>query len=410
MAKKRAPTPPKPRPKAQAPSSDASIKTGQDAPATGVKGETVTMRGTSSFAQILSRHGFTALVSTYQAGQLIALTAESETKTRTAFRSLPSPMGIAVGTQNIAVGTKESVWDYRNQPSVCRRLDEPEKRDACFLPKSQIITGDIRIHEMEYVDNELWVVNTRFSCLATLDNQYSFVPRWRPPFISKLAAEDRCHLNGIAKRDGKIAFASALGTTDTAQGWRENKTTGGVVMEYPSGEVILSGLSMPHSPRWYRDRLWILESGRGAVCNVDPQTGKLETIAELPGFTRGLAFYGPLAFVGLSKVRETNIFGGIQLNERVQEKMCGVWVVDIRNGQTVARVQFDSGVHEIFDIKLIKTRWPEFADVKSDLIAGSFVLPDEAIKDLAKPPQRAVRAAVQQAPTPQQVGNPTSSY
>ena len=28
--------------------------------------------------------------------------------------------------------------------------------------------------------DELWLVNTRFSCLATLDHEHSFVPRWRP--------------------------------------------------------------------------------------------------------------------------------------------------------------------------------------------------------------------------------------
>ena len=45
-------------------------------------------------------------------------------------------------------------------------------------------------------------MNTLFSCLAGLDSRYSFVPRWRPPFISALAAEDRCHLNGLAMVDG----------------------------------------------------------------------------------------------------------------------------------------------------------------------------------------------------------------
>ena len=69
------------------------------------------------------------------------------------------------------------------------------------------VTGEIQCHEIAWgsTDNgepDLWIVNTLFSCLAGLDPRYSFVPRWRPPFVSALAPQDRCHLNGLAMRDG----------------------------------------------------------------------------------------------------------------------------------------------------------------------------------------------------------------
>src|SRR6185436_2488306 len=116
---------------------------------------------------------------------------------------------------------------------------------------------------------------TRFSCLCTLAPDSSFVPRWRPKFITGLASEDRCHLNGLGLRDNRLKYASALGTTNTNAGWREKKATGGVLMDIESGEFICQGLSMPHSPRWFNERLWILESGAGSLSLVDENTGRL---------------------------------------------------------------------------------------------------------------------------------------
>src|SRR5439155_6225798 len=141
--------------------------------------------------------------------------------------------------------------------------------------------------------DELWVVNTRFSYLCTLDRDHSFVPRWRPPFVGALAAEDRCHLNGLALVDGRPKYATALGETDTAGGWRAGKAAGGCVIDVGGNGVVVRGLSMPHSPRWHDGRLWALESGTGRLVLADPAAGRCEAVAELPGFTRGLALVGP---------------------------------------------------------------------------------------------------------------------
>src|SRR5947207_9982868 len=147
---------------------------------------------------------------------------------------------------------------------------------------------------------------TRFSCLCTLDPDYSFVPRWQPPFISALAAEDRCHLNGLAMVDGRPRYVTALGESDTARGWRANKPRGGCLIDVDSGAVLSRGLSMPHSPRWHDGRLWVLESGTGQLLLIDGATGRRQRIAEVPGFGRGLAMAGPYAFIGLSKIRKTS--------------------------------------------------------------------------------------------------------
>jgi len=336
---------------------------------------------TAGVPALLRELGASLLVSTYQSGRLIAVRADGD-RLNTHFRAFASPMGIAVGPGYLAVGTQRHVWEYRNQPEVGRRLDPTGRHDAVFLPRACHVTGDIRIHEMAFAGDGLWIVNTRFSCLAVLDGEHSFVPRWRPPFVTALAPEDRCHLNGLTVVDGRVRWVTALGATDSPQGWREEKARGGVLLDVSTGETVARGLSMPHSPRWYRGRLWVLESGKGTLALVDPAAGRVETVVELPGFTRGLAFAGPFAFVGLSQVRETNIFGGLPLTERVQEKLCGVWVVDLRSGKIAGFLRFEGLVQEIFDVQILHARWPEVAEPESDLIAGSFALPEEALAEV----------------------------
>src|SRR5207245_10132884 len=95
----------------------------------------------------------------------------------------------------------------------------------------------------------------------------------------------------------------ARGESTDCVGWGSNRRNGGVWLDVDSGETVGGGLFMPHSPRLYRDLLWLLESGKGSLVTMDLATGRAETVIKLPGFTRGLDFFGPLAFVGLSQVR-----------------------------------------------------------------------------------------------------------
>jgi uncharacterized protein (TIGR03032 family) len=222
-------------------------------------------------------------------------------------------------------------------------------------------------------------VNTRFSCLATLDDTYSFVPRWRPPFISALAPEDRCHLNGLAIVDDEPRYVTALGTSDTANGWRDEKLAGGVVMAVPSGEVVLGGLCMPHSPRWHEGRLWLLESGRGVLCSVDVETGDRTEVASVPGFARGMSFLGPYAFIGLSQVRE-HVFDGLPLTGEGVERNCGIWVVDTRTGDSVAWLRFEGIVQEIYEVVVLpRFRYPEIVEPGAEIADTAYVLPDDAL-------------------------------
>jgi uncharacterized protein (TIGR03032 family) len=184
------------------------------------------------------------------------------------------PMGLTLCGNKLAIGTRLEILEYQDQPEVGRRLAPAGKHDACYLPRTGHFTGDIRVHEVAWADEELWLVNTRFSSLCTRAPDSSFVPRWRPPFVSALSSDDRCHLNGLAVVDGRPRYVTCLGETDTPGGWRANKANGGRLLDVPSGACITHGLSMPHSPRWYGDKLWVLESGNGAIAAVDRPTGK----------------------------------------------------------------------------------------------------------------------------------------
>jgi uncharacterized protein (TIGR03032 family) len=353
----------------------------------GTEGPPLRAVHTPNFPALLRQLGASLLITTYQAGKLVMVRDEGD-HLNTHYRTFKAPMGLALadGGARLAVGTTLQVWEFRDVPSVARRLGPAGRHDACFLPRRSHITGNVLIHEMAYgAGGQLWFVNTRFSCLATLDPEASFTPHWRPPFVTEMEPSDRCHLNGLAMVDGKPKYVTALGETNAMAGWRPNKARGGVLLDVESGAVLCQGLSMPHSPRWHGGRLWVCESGSGTLGYVDPDTGRYEAVAAVPGFTRGLDFAGELAFVGLSQVRESAVFSGIPITERLapEERTCGVCVVDLRRGEPVALLRFESGVQEVFAVALLPRRFPDLINDDEPLLESSFVVPTECLGEVA---------------------------
>lgn len=328
------------------------------------------------FAPLLEKLGITLLVTTYQAGKVMAVRA-LEGRVSTLLRTFERPMGLAVRHPwQLAVGTRHQVWFFRNAADIAAQIPPPGKHDACFLPRYSYVTGDIRSHEMAWVAEELWIVNTFFSCLCTLHADYSFIPRWHPPFLTGPVPGDHCHLNGLAVAEGKARYVTALGETTEPEGWRKTRTEGGILMDVSTGSVVARGISMPHSPRLHEGRVWLLESGAGTLQVVDPTNGQRTTVVALPGFTRGLAFHDAYAFIGLSKIRETSTFGSLPIAATGRELKCGVWVIDLRTGRVAEFMQFEAGVEEIFAVEVLRGfRFPELVGFSQETVQGAFVVP-----------------------------------
>jgi uncharacterized protein (TIGR03032 family) len=321
-----------------------------------------------SLPHLLRRLNSSLLVSTYSTGNLVVVSAPKG-QLAVSFHTFERPMGVAVRPGWLAVGTRTQVWFLRSAPDIAGKIDPRGEFDACYLTRFAQFTGNIQSHELAWIssplgpnerrvgtvagDTELCIVNTLFSCLCTVHALYSFAPRWRPPFVSAVAPEDRCHLNGLAVADGKARYVTALAETDVAHGWRPVKVGGGCVIDVVSSQTVSRGLILPHSPRLVGDRLLVLHSGLGQLVAIDPADGRMETIAELPGYTRGLAVHGSLAFVGLSKIRASSLLSGVPIAAQPERLQCGFAIVDLRTGQAVAHFAFVSGIDEIFDIQIL---------------------------------------------------------
>lgn len=253
----------------------------------------------------------------------------------------------------LAVGARRQVWFLPAAPDLAPRLEPAGTHDSCFLTRGCHVTGEIYSHDLAWAGSDLWAVNTLFSCLCTLRGEFNFVPRWKPPFISALVAEDRCHLNGLALEAGRPRYVTALAECDTAAGWRPTKANSGCLIDVVSNQTVIRGLCMPHSPRVHDGKLWLLDSGHGRLSSADLGNARAEPVAHLPGYTRGLALHGHFAFVGLSRIRETSVFGDIPIAEDRQRLQCGVAVVDVRTGQQTAGVYFHGGVNEVFAVEVL---------------------------------------------------------
>ncbi|MEO5346786.1 MAG: TIGR03032 family protein [Magnetococcus sp. YQC-9] len=300
----------------------------------------------------LAEQNLSIVLTTYQIGKLFLLGRKANGALSVFERTFNRCMGLCPTDNGFCLSTLFQVWRFENLFTPGYQQDG---YDRLYIPQVAHTTGDLDIHDMALdADNRLVFVNTLFGCLATLSDTHSFKPLWRPPFISRLAAEDRCHLNGLAMKDGRPAFVTAVGVSDVADGWREQRADGGVVVEVAGNEIVATGLSMPHSPRWYLERLWLLNSGTGEFGYVESETGRFVPLTFCAGYLRGLSFHGHYALVGLSLPRHNRTFSGLPLDEKLKarhvEPRCGIQVIDLHTGDTVHWLRMEGLVSEIYDV------------------------------------------------------------
>ena len=313
--------------------------------------EVVTSR---NFTDWLESQNVSLALSTYQVGKILFFGIKPDKKLWIFNRNIGRCLGMVWdGKRKIYVTSDSSIYSFVNAHLPGQR--DSSGVDAHFVPQNSCITGDLDIHDLGVnSEGSLIFVNTLFNCLAQMDFDYSFKPIWMPPFISRLASEDRCHLNGLAMRDGKPRYVTAVSETDTFDGWRDNRTDGGIVMDISENRVIARGFSMPHSPRWHNGAIYLHDSGHGTIKRVDVETGKSEDIAFCPGYLRGLDFIGDYALVGLSKPRELRTFSGLPLDDALKERKveprCGLYIIDLRTGDIVHWLRMEGVVSEIYDV------------------------------------------------------------
>ena len=303
-----------------------------------------------NFAQWLCGFGGTIVVSTYQAGKVAMLSWDGQ-RCCALFRQFDKPTGMAVREKTLAVATREAVTILENVPELASGYPgEPDAHDAIYLPRQQVFTGDLLAHDLAFGDDALYLVNTRFNCLAKLSSSFSFDPCWKPRFISDLVPDDRCHLNGLAMLKGRPKYVTALGECDSSGSWRESKVTGGILMDVDSNEIVKRGMAMPHSPRLHDGKLWLLNSGAGELWRVDPKTYQHDVVCQCQGYLRGLALVNNFAIVGLCQIRERSTFGGMPIKERYANLLCGIAVIDLCSGAQIGMVEFTGGCQEIYGV------------------------------------------------------------
>jgi len=348
---------------------DVAVEEAQPAPQPAQPAANQTQISVSrGFGNWLIRNNCSLAFSSYQTGQLFLVGMLPNGQVSFHQQNYVRAMGLHATPQRLYVGSLFQIWRLENVLAPHERANE--HFDRLYVPRNAQTTGDIDVHELN-VDKagRVIFVNTKFSCIATMSVTHGFRPLWKPPFISRLAAEDRCHLNGLAMEDGAPAYVTAVSRSDMINGWRDRRHEGGVLIDVRDNRIVTDQLSMPHSPRVTADGIYLLDSGRGQIARVDPKSGEKTDIAFCPGFLRGLAIHNGYAIATVSLPRD-GAFAGLQLQDELKkrdgEPWCGVCIVDLRSGDLVEWIRLNGAIKELFDVTVIpEVRCPMALGVQS---------------------------------------------
>jgi uncharacterized protein (TIGR03032 family) len=326
--------------------------------AAGAQEEKFALSTSRHFVEWLAGTGGSLAFTTYQAGKLFLIGTKQDGTLSVFERSFPRCMGIGVSGdgRSLALATQYQIQRFDNVLPAGEA--NANGFDAVYAPHAAWVTGDLDVHDVGFgADGRPVFVNTLFSCLAAVSDGHSFRPLWKPDFVSRLAAEDRCHLNGLAMEEAQPRYATAVSRSDAADGWRDRRQDGGVVIDVAAGGVAAEGLSMPHSPRLHQSKLWVLNSGTGEFGCVEAKDGRFEPVAFCPGYARGLAFAGGCAVIGLSLARESRTFSGLALDQalasRDVEARCGLAIVELASGDMIGWARIEGVVRELYDVAFL---------------------------------------------------------
>lgn len=313
------------------------------------------VRSDPAFLRILDDFGG-SLVVTAAPGQAICLGAEDRKLTVSATR-IVGPFGVAFDGARLALTARRSVEVY----ALSRRLASSYPAatgcyDAICVPIGSWRTGECMLREIRLDGPSIVAANTNFSCISRTDMRASFEPLWRPPFISALMPEDRCHLNSFATdAQGRVRFVTAFAETDTHRGYRNVPLDSGVIIDVIHDTTIAKGLGMPHSVRLYDDALYVLDSATGSLWRMNLETRAGVAMAHLPGFTRGMCRIGDSLIVGISPMRDTAQVLNLPVFAAKADFKAALAAIDIHTGQVQGMLRLPDTIVEILDIGIVPT-------------------------------------------------------
>ena len=325
--------------------------------------------------ELLDDLGCSIAITTYQAGKVIFISARDRDTLVQLPRTFNRAMGLAVDDNRLAIATKDEVIILADSPGLAKNYPKnPGQYDALYVPRATYYTGQVDMHDLHWGKDELWAVNTSFSCLVTINDHFSWVPRWRPSFIDKLESEDRCHLNGLALKDGQPKYVTALGSGNTVQQWRTTLPKGGLLIDVDANEPVLDELSMPHSPLIHNGNLYCLLSATGELIQVEPDKMNYRVLRKLKGFVRGLAVHGDYLFIGLSKLRKNaSTFRDLDIASEAKE--AGIVILHLPTLAVVSELKYQTSVDEIYDVQIIQRRRPGILNTINDTHRYALSLP-----------------------------------
>lgn len=319
------------------------------------KTEKVQIDTSPEFVNWLKTHNVSITFSTKSASKIFCVGVTEDDKLSLGERPFDRCGALAENNNSIYLSTSYQIWRLENSIPADQKF---QGFDKFYIPQQSFVTGDLNIQDM-WVDEQgrILFTNSLFSCLATVSSQSSFIPLWKPSFISQINAENRCHLSGVAVVDNQPKYVTVAGQTDTKQGWVECRQNGGCVIDITTNDVVCSGLSIPQSPRYYQDKLYVLNSGTGHFGSINLESNTFEPIAFMPGYLRGLSFINNYAIVGCCRALTGSDFDGLELIDNLkknnQEGNCGIYVINLDNGNIEHHLTFDRVINDIFSVVAI---------------------------------------------------------
>ncbi|MDG2383171.1 MAG: TIGR03032 family protein [Pirellulaceae bacterium] len=302
------------------------------------------------FTSWLHDHHVSLAFSTRQLGKLFFVGLQPDGRLSITERTFDRATGLCVRHDGVRLtlwmASLYQIWRFEN---VLKEGRDHAGFDALFVPQVGFTTGNLDVQALDTdVAGRILFVSRLFSCLATTTESHNFTPLWKPSFISKYAAEDRCHLSGMTTAEGRPIFVTAAAASDTARGWHDQRVNGGIVINCQNDETVASGLSLPCAPRLYRNTLWLLNAGSADFGRVSLETGTFENLTHCPGLLRGLSFFEDFAIVTTSQPNDSSTL--VDMPVETQSGKCQLSIIDLRTFEIVHWLRFEGLINELHDV------------------------------------------------------------